>query len=185
MLDYILSKLVLLIFLVLLLSAFGVVKEALNGYFIQQAAKNLVDNIGMHLYKLVTTVNSTTETQSILLPAYIKGGSAAMPYKLYAFTFPQNESCVVAFAVTSQAERQNPRFLAMKTITIPKSKVTIYCTDIKNGNVCLVTTPGAEQKTFLNIIRTLKPNGSISVNICASTGNAGSCTGTKKISCSS
>ena len=126
MLDYILSKLVLLIFLVLLLSAFGIVKEALNGYFIQQAAKNLVDNIGMRLYKLVTTVNSTTESQSILLPAYIQGGSATMPYRIYAFTFPQNGACVVAFAITSQASSgTKPRFLSLKTVTVPKSMVTV------------------------------------------------------------
>jgi len=84
-LDYILSKMVLLIFLLLLVAAFTMVKQSLNVYFVQQAAQNLASSLADSITRVLTSVRSTSEIKIYRLPPVLEAGNMRLDLNVVVY----------------------------------------------------------------------------------------------------
>ena len=106
MMDYLLSKMVLLIFLLLLVSAFTLVQQSLSSYFSQQAAKGLASGITSYISQIITTVRSTSERKVFVLPPALEAGKEKIPYDVNVVVYKRNTGqhalCYVGVLVMEQ-----------------------------------------------------------------------------------
>lgn len=106
MMDYLLSKMVLLIFLLLLVSAFTLVQQSLGSYFSQQAAKGLASGITSYVSQIITTVRSTSERKVFVLPPALEAGREKIPYDVNVVVYKRNAGqhtlCYVGVLVMEQ-----------------------------------------------------------------------------------
>ncbi len=99
MLDYILSKMVLLIFLVLLVAAFTGFQGALHDYFVQQHAQDIVRNLAERLRGMVVATTRLQETRTFVPPRYIEVGGRKIPYEINCVPVEQDDTNWVVFSI--------------------------------------------------------------------------------------
>lgn len=171
MLDYILSKMVLLIFLLLLVSAFTLVQRSLDSYFAQQAARSLASNLTSDITRIVTTVRSTSELRSYALPPVLEAGSKRIPYDLNIVHYKVKDTCYVGVLVMDHARK---RPIAYDTAAVGDArKVKVYVCG--NGGDVFLSSAVTEQQYFI-LERSLNlATGEMALKICASTDPATGC----------
>ncbi len=164
MLDYILSKMVLMVFLLLLVSAFIIVRDALSSYFIQRGAMNIVREICERLTTISTSKYVKSEKTVYVLPPFIEGGGQRIPYEV-------NVACVTLdgtkYLVFSVIDRKG-NVLAYDGVALPASEVYI-------GGFPAQSTAEASARRFIVMSKSVVGNG-VRVVVCAS--NTKSCKAT-------
>ncbi len=146
MLDYILSKMVLLIFLLLLVAAFSMVRESLNVYFVQQAAQNLAKSLASDVTRVVTSVRNTTEVRSYLLPATLRAGTVSIRYELNAVVYEKGSTKYLGIIVLDGAGR---KWLGFETVPLGESSKYDVTVHIPKGMDVLAIPSGTEQQYFI------------------------------------
>ncbi len=99
MLDYILSKMVLLIFLLLLVSAFVGFRGSLQSYFLQQHAQDIVRDLAERLRGMELATTHIQETKSYALPRHIVVGGKRVPFEVNCQTVKKGGVEWVVFSV--------------------------------------------------------------------------------------
>lgn len=99
MLDYILSKMVLLIFLLLLVSAFLGFRGALQSYFLQQHAQDVVRDLAERLRGMELATTHIEEVKTYVLPRYIVVGGKRVPFEVNCQTVEKEGVRWVVFSV--------------------------------------------------------------------------------------
>ncbi len=102
MLDYILSKIVMLIFLFATLLAFVAVKSSLSGYFLQSAASQQAKLIVARVVGLVSNTISVSSAFVYALPPYIQGGNKRIPFKVVAQCANQSGSVLLGIGISTE-----------------------------------------------------------------------------------
>lgn len=99
MLDYILSKMVLLIFLLLLVSAFMGFRSALQSYFLQQHAQDVVRDLAERLRGMELATTHIEEVETYVLPRHIVVGGKRMPFEVNCQAVEKGTVWWVVFSV--------------------------------------------------------------------------------------
>ena len=100
MLDYILSKTVMLLFLLLTVAAFAMVKDSLADYFIQQSAVQFARTSVTRISAIVGDSTAMAYTEVIPLAPGISGGGKQMAYDVNVLCKRKNDKTVlIGFAV--------------------------------------------------------------------------------------
>jgi hypothetical protein len=97
-LDYVLSKMVMLLFLMLTLVAFVMVKDSLADYFIQGGAVNVSKSIVTRISAIVTDTSSMHYVEYIPIAPEISGGNKNISYELNVLC-KRNDSKTVLIGV--------------------------------------------------------------------------------------
>ncbi len=118
MLDYILSKMVLLIFLVLLVAAFTGFQGALHDYFVQQHAQDIARDLAERLRGMVVATTRLEETRTYVPPRYIDVGGRKIPYEIDCSTAAKDNQKWVVFSILVA-----DRVLAYDGVAIPDASV--------------------------------------------------------------
>lgn len=176
MLDYILSKMVLLIFLLLLVSAFTLVQQSLDSYFAQQAAKGLAKGIAADISLIVTTVRSSSEVKIYALPPVLEAGNRRIPYDINVIVYRRQDPnagtlCYIGILVLDQG-RSKP--LAFDTVAVGKpDDVDVYVCYQDNG--VFARSSGLKDQ-YLILDRTLDfSTGKMTLKMCSSSDPNGGC----------
>ena len=174
-LDYILSKMVLLIFLLLLVSAFALVQQSLNSYFTQQAANGLASGISSHISQVVTTVRSTSERKVFVMPPALEAGNEKIPYDVnvavYRRSDGQHELCYVGVLVLEQGTGKP---LAFDAVPVGKpGDVDIHVCYRDDG---IFARSSGVKDQYLILDRTIDlANSQMSLTLCSSTHSSAQC----------
>ncbi len=146
MLDYILSKMVLLIFLLLLVAAFAAVRTTLNTYFVNQSAHMLASNIASDIQRAVTSIQSTHEVHRYQLPGGIRAGQITVPYDLNIIAYSKGSTLYAGILVL---EQRTERPIAFDNVPLgPAGKTDLsICRDPSTGLVA--RSAGTRQQYFV------------------------------------
>lgn len=164
MLDYILSKMVLLIFLLLLVAAFTLIQHSLDSYFAQQAAKTFSSQLAGDVTRIVTTVRSTSEVRAYPLPPFLRAGQTEIPYDLNIIAFKKGSTCYLGILVMDHV-RKKP--LSAEVVALgDDSKVELHVCG--NAGDVFATSAVTKEQYFI-LERTLDlSTGNMVLTVCAS-----------------
>ncbi len=139
MLDYILSRMVLLSFLLLILGLLVSYQSTLGNFFLSGAAKNVAVDIGEKLRSIALNLSTSVETKRMLIPKVIQAGPVRTAFKLkFGCVKKSNEKAVMGIAL------QNPRgeFLYVYKIDLflPGRSIHVsYPTEVNSGSILEIT----------------------------------------------
>ena len=172
MLDYILSKMVLLIFLMLLVAAFLLVRESVDSFFLQQSAKGVGNELAERLRGLVTSYASMKEAKTYALPPVINAGGRRYEYEVNcAHAEDSSSGKTVYYVVFSLIVEGKPVSYSTVAFTPPRgtTRVSIECKGFPASSSYL---SGARR--YIRMERTLT-TGALILRICAVSKPGGSC----------
>lgn len=161
LLDYILSKMVLLIFLLLLVAAFTMVRESLTIYFVQQSASNLASALADNVTRVLTSVRSTHEVKIYRLPPALEAGNIRLPYDLKVEDYERGNIKYVGIAILDHVRG---RAIAFDTVPVgDKKKVQVK---VPKDSI----TSSALKEQYFIVERTYDPGtGITTLKICVKT----------------
>ncbi|HID09231.1 TPA: hypothetical protein EYP13_03300 [Candidatus Micrarchaeota archaeon] len=169
--DYILSKMVLLIFLLLLVSAFTLVQQSLSSYFVQQAAKGLASGIASYISQIVTTVRSSSEQKAFALPPALEAGREKLPYDINVVVYQREGICYVGILVMDQGAG---RPLAFESVPVGKPRDVNVHVCYRSGNL-FARSSGLKDQYVIVSRQIDLTTGQMSLTMCSSSRPAGSC----------
>jgi len=118
-LDYLLSKMVLLVFLLLLVSAFLGFRGALQSYFLQQHAQDVVRDLVERLRGMELATTHIEEVKTYVLPRHIVVGGRRVPFEVGCQTVEKGAVRWVVFSVAV-----NERVIAYDGVALRARSVT-------------------------------------------------------------
>ncbi len=157
MLDYILSKMVLMIFLLLLVGAFVIVRDTVDSYFLHRAAINVVREIGERLLTISTAKYVKSEETVYVLPPFLEGGSRKMPYEINIACVNHGGVKYVVFAVVDS--RGN--VWAYDGFALPKG------TEFRYRGFPAQSTATTDARRYIIMKKSIE-QGKLKVDVCAS-----------------
>ncbi len=154
MLDYILSRLMLLIFLLLIVGTIVSYKDFLGDMFASAGAKSLVLKVGEKIRSIALSLTVTSAEEAIRLPSYIRSGPVRLDYNM---VFGCNGS---ELGIGVKSTRGN--LLYFKTWNLKPSdrgiKIRIPKNDVEAGDILYIK----KSSTLSEVTLTIKPrNGEV------------------------
>lgn len=171
MLDYILSRLVLLSFLILILGVVIAYKDFLGEYFLSGAAKSLAMNLGERIRSMALNLTTASDNQIIKLDPELQAGPVRMPYNLVFGCSTDDSKKTVYIGIGVKSKRGNLLYAYAVPIHLPGKNITVV---VPNPQKVAIHPPGAiKVKKNQNL-----KNVSIEIDLCKDL----ACTGTKDLS---
>ena len=129
MLDYILSRLVLLSFLILILGVVIAYKDFLGEYFLSGAAKSLAMNLGERIRSMALNLTTASDSQIIKLDPELQAGPVRMPYNLVFGCSADESKKTVYIGIGVKSKRGNLLYAYAVPIHLPGKNVTVKVPD--------------------------------------------------------
>ncbi len=137
MLDYILSRLVILAFLLLIVGLLVSYQNFLGTFFLAGSAKNMAVDVAEKIRGTISNLSVANESRKIRLPPFIQSGPVRSPYKLILGCKEDGDKKVLGIGI--EGPRGNLLYAKKIEIYIPGLSVELnYAREFNGGEVMLI-----------------------------------------------
>lgn len=178
MLDYILSKMVLLLFLLLLVSAFSLVQQSLSSYFTQQAARGVASMMASHISQVVTTVSSNSERKVYSLPVALDAGKDRVPYDVNIVVYTKEGQSSLCYVGVLVVEQGSGRPLAFDSTSVGRPDDTSIRVCYRDDGVFARSSGVREQYLIIDRVIDLT-TGNVYLTLCSASSPNAECSSCK------